>query len=344
VQDLTTTVIVNPKPNAGFSYSINPCGGGVNFYDVSTASITAWNWSLQPLPVITSTLQDPYHFYPNGGTFTVSLIVSNQFGCLDTSAQVLIVPVPPPLSINAATTICKGNGAQLFASGGTSYSWSPGATLSATNIANPIATPTISTGYSVVVTTSNNCNFLLVTSVMVTYLSNSPISATATPTRIVQGNTTSLVYTGDPGALVTWAPSTFVNPKTGYSVTAQPDRPTTYTVIATNGPCKETLTVFVDVVLKGCEEGDAFVPNTFTPNGDGQNDVLYARGLKMEEIYFAVYNRWGEKVFDTYDKKVGWDGIYKGRPADVGVFGWYLKVKCYDGTETFKKGNVTLIR
>ena len=64
----------------------------------------------------------------------------------------------------------------------------------------------------------------------------------------------------------------------------------------------------------------------------------------MEEIYFAVYNRWGEKVFDTYDKKVGWDGIYKGRPADVGVFGWYLKVKCYDGTETFKKGNVTLIR
>jgi gliding motility-associated-like protein len=344
VQDLTTTVIVNPKPNAGFNYSINPCGGGVNFYDVSTASITAWNWSLQPLPVITSTLQDPYHFYPNGGTFTVSLIVSNQYGCLDTSRQVLIVPVPPPLSINAATTICKGNGAQLFASGGTSYSWSPGATLSATNIANPIATPTISTGYSVVVTTSNNCNFLLVTSVMVTYLSNSPISATASPTRIVQGNTTSLVYTGDPGALVTWAPSTFVNPKTGYSVTAQPDRPTTYTVIATNGPCKETLLVFVDVVLKGCEEGDAFVPNTFTPNGDGQNDVLYARGLKMEEIYFAVYNRWGEKVFDTYDKKVGWDGIYKGRPADVGVFGWYLKVKCYDGTETFKKGNVTLIR
>lgn len=102
--------------------------------------------------------------------------------------------------------------------------------------------------------------------------------------------------------------------------------------------------MFVDVFLPGCIEGDAFIPNTFTPNGDGQNDILYVRGLKVDEVYFAVYNRWGEMVFETTDKTKGWDGIYKGRPADVGVFGWYLKVKCYNGEETFKKGNVTLIR
>jgi gliding motility-associated-like protein len=345
VADVTTTVIVNPKPLASFNYSINPCGGGVYFYDASTASITAWNWNINPFPVVTSTVQDPYYFYPNGGTYTISLISTNQFGCTDTTAQVINVPVPPPLAINSASTICKGSGgAQLFASGGISYTWSPGATLSATNIANPIANPTISTGYSVVLTTSNNCTFLLLTNVFVNYLSSTTIAASATPTRIVQGATTQLVYTGDPGAGVSWNPGTFVTPKTGYTVTAAPDRPTTYTVIAFNGPCRETLYVFVDVVLAGCEEGDAFVPNTFTPNGDGQNDILYLRGIKVEEIYFAVYNRWGEMVFETKDKAKGWDGIYKGRPADVGVFGWYLKVKCYDGNETFKKGNVTLIR
>ena len=344
VQDLTTTVIVNPKPNAGFTYSINPCGGGVNFYDASTASITAWNWDLQPLPVVTSTLQDPYHFYPNGGTFTITLTVSNQFGCTDTSKQVLLVPVPPPLSINSASTICKGSSAQLLATGGVSYSWTPVGTLSATNIANPVATPTISTGYSVVITTSNNCKFLLLTSVFVNFLSASTISANATPTRVVQGGTTQLVYYGDPGATVNWVPSTFVVPKTGYTVTATPDRTTQYTVVATKGGCSEMLYVLVEVVLKGCEDGDAFIPNTFTPNGDGQNDILFVRGIKVEEVYFAVYNRWGEKVFDTSDKKVGWDGVYKGRPADVGVFGWYLKVKCFDGTEQFMKGNVTLIR
>lgn len=344
--DVTSTVIVNPKPTANFNYSINPCGGGVYFYDASTASITAWNWNINPLPVVTSTLQDPYYFYQNGGTFTVTLISTNQYGCKDTSAQVLVVPQPPPISINSASTICKGLNAQLIASGGVgaTYSWTPPPTLSGTNIANPVASPTITTNYSVVVTTSTGCKFLMLTDVFVNYLSSTPISATATPTRVVQGSTTQLVYYGDPGVTVYWNPSTFVNPKTGYTVTAMPDRPTTYTVIASNGPCKETLYVFVDVVLKGCEEGDSFVPNTFTPNGDGQNDVLYVRGLKVEELYFAVYNRWGEKVFETTDKTKGWDGIYKGRAADVGVFGYYLKVKCYDGNETFKKGNVTLIR
>lgn len=345
VADLTTQVIVNPKPTAGYNYTINPCGGGVFFYDLSTASITAWNWELSPLPtVVTSTLQDPYHFYPNGGTFTVSLIVDNQFGCKDTSKQVIVVPVPPPLSVNAQSIICNGSSAQLLATGGVSYTWAPGATLNATNIANPIASPTVSTNYSVYLTTSTTCQFLLLTNVFVNYLSNSPISADATPTRVVQGDGSTLQYYGDPGVNVSWHPNTFVVPKTGYSVTAHPDRPTTYTVIASNGPCKETLYVFVDVVLKGCEEGDAFVPNTFTPNGDGQNDILFVRGLKVEEVYFAVYNRWGEMVFETKDKDKGWDGIYKGKPADVGVFGWYLKAKCFDGTDRFKKGNVTLIR
>lgn len=340
--DIVTTVVVNPKPTAAFSYSMNPCGGGVYFYDASTASITAWSWNLSASA--TSTLQDPYNFYFNGGTHTISLISTNFFGCKDTTQQVINVPVPPPMSINPGIIICNGNSANLLATGGASYLWSPGQSLNSTTIGNPIATPSVTTNYSVIVTTSNNCSFLLTTYVLVNYLSSTPISASASPTRVVQGGTTTLQYFGDPGLNVSWNPNTFVTPKTGATVTAQPDRPTTYTVIVSNGPCKDTLYLFVDVVLSGCEEGDAFVPNTFTPNNDGQNDILYVRGIKVEELYFAVYNRWGELVFETKDKTKGWDGIYKGKPADVGVFGWYLKAKCFDGTERFKKGNVTLIR
>lgn len=339
---LTTTVVVNPRPDAGFNYTMNPCGGGVNFFDTSLVNISSWKWYLAPS--VTSTAQNPYNFYSNGGSYTISLAVVNAFGCTDSISKIITVQTPPPMSVNSGSTICKGKNANLIAAGGTSYSWTPSTGLSATNIANPVSSATASTNYSVIITTSNNCSFLLTTFVNVFNLSNTPISAASNPTSVIKGNSSTLTYTGDPGAGISWFPSASVNPKTGYTVTATPDRPTTYTVIASRGACKETLYVFVDVFLPGCEEGDAFIPNTFTPNGDGQNDILYVRGLKVEEVYFAVYNRWGEMVFETTDKNKGWDGIYKGRPADVGVFGWYLKVKCYNGEETFKKGNVTLIR
>ena len=93
-----------------------------------------------------------------------------------------------------------------------------------------------------------------------------------------------------------------------------------------------------------CDPADVFVPNTFTPNGDAQNDILFVRGNMITEMYFAVYNRWGEMVFETNSQTVGWDGIYKGMKADPAVFAWYLRAKCYNGDELKKQGNTTLIR
>jgi len=143
---------------------------------------------------------------------------------------------------------------------------------------------------------------------------------------------------------VTWLPVGTTTPATGYTVSASPNRPTTYTAVVSNGACSERASVLVEAYTEGCIDKDVFVPNTFTPNNDGQNDILYVRGLKVQEVYFAVYDRWGEKVFETNDKNKGWDGIYNGRASDVGVFGWYLRVKCFNGEEAFRKGNVTLIR
>jgi gliding motility-associated-like protein len=347
ITTLTTNVTVNPKPTASFNFSMNPCGGGVYFNDLSAANITAWQWSLSA--TATSTVQNPYNFYNNGGTHTISLIATNSDGCKDTTAQVIIVPIPPPVSVNAPKIICKGSSAQLAATGGTAYAWTPTLTLDYPSIADPSATPTVSTQYSVVITTtvmigSVPCSFLLTTSVNVTQLSTTPISAMANPVIVTTGGPTILTYIGDPGAIVAWLPPGSTTPAFGYTVTAYPDRPTTYTAVATAGACKGQAQVSVEAFSAGCIDNDVFVPNTFTPNGDGKNDILFVRGLKVDEIYFAVYNRWGEKVFETNDKTKGWDGIYKSRPADVGVFGWYLKVKCINGEENFKKGNVTLIR
>jgi gliding motility-associated-like protein len=300
-------------------------------------------------PTATSTVQNPYNFYSSGGTHTITLIVTNSDGCKDTSAQIITVGIPPAVSATGGSLICKGYYAQLSATGGVTYQWTPTVSLNLPFTANPEATPTISTQYSVVITTSlivNGlpCQFLLTTNVNVTQPSVIPVGANANPIIVTTGSATTLTYIGDPGAIVNWLPPGSTTPGIGYTVTAYPDRPTTYTAVASYGACKESAQVRVDAYSAGCLDGDVFVPNTFTPNGDGKNDLLFVRGLKVEEIYFAVYNRWGEMVFETNDKTKGWDGIYKGRAADVGVFGWYLKVKCINGEESFKKGNVTLVR
>lgn len=343
---LTTQVGVNPKPTANFTYSANPCGGGVTFTDQSASGITQWNWNFGNSQ--TSTQQNPYQFYNPGGTFTVNLISGNAFNCYDTVAQVVTVGTPPPVSVSSTQTICLGGFVGLLATGGISYQWTPTNSLINPNQPNPIATPSTSTQYSVVVTTTNSigdtCKFMLTTDVIVTQASAFPISAIASPTNLIQGETTVLTVSATPGANATWYPVGSTTPLNGYTVSSTPEHSTTYTVVVQRGPCTDTAVVFVEVFEDGCFDTDVFIPNTFTPNGDGYNDIMYARGHKLAEVYFAIYNRWGELVFETNDIKKGWDGTYKGRPADVGVFGYYVKVKCYNGKETFKKGNITLIR
>ncbi|MBL7932810.1 MAG: gliding motility-associated C-terminal domain-containing protein, partial [Bacteroidia bacterium] len=297
----------------------------------------------------TSTAQNPVSFYKDGGTFTISLITTNSYGCKNKKDEVITVGDPPDVDVSNVQAICRGEKAQLFASGGIAYQWAPPQTLDIANIYNPVAIPPVSTEYTVDITTSQmnagkNCEFVLTTSVTVDVLSNVPIAATATPVLITAGDNSTLIYIGEPGATVRWFPLNSTSPAIGYTVTASPDHPTTYTAVASRGACEEDVTVHIDAYTAGCFPKDAFIPNTFTPNDDGENDRFRVLGFKIDEVKLSIYNRWGEKVFETNDLSVGWDGKYKGKPADVGVFGWYLTAKCVNGEETFIKGNVTLIR
>lgn len=92
------------------------------------------------------------------------------------------------------------------------------------------------------------------------------------------------------------------------------------------------------------ESGAAGVPTGFTPNGDGTNDILFVKGFGFARMDLKVFNRWGQLVFETNDQKTGWDGTYKGKPLDMDVFVYMLKVEFTDGKLFDKNGNVTLIR
>ena len=108
--------------------------------------------------------------------------------------------------------------------------------------------------------------------------------------------------------------------------------------------CTGTQSFEVSDAVIECSVDNIFIPNIFSPNGDGQNDVLFVRGTSIKNLKFAVYDRWGEKVFETTEKSNGWNGELRGKPMDQGVFVYYAVVELFDGTVKKLKGNVTLVR
>lgn len=163
---------------------------------------------------------------------------------------------------------------------------------------------------------------------------------------IIKGSGTFLHVTPDSGFTFLWdgnVPETFNRSASPY---VTPEKTTTYTVEITNEAtgCSYSKTITVYVVEINCAEPDIFLPNAFTPNGDGENDLLLLRGNYITEMHLAIYNRWGEKVFETTDQKVGWDGTFKGESVEPNVFVYHLTALCADGQEYFKKGNITVIK
>jgi gliding motility-associated-like protein len=86
------------------------------------------------------------------------------------------------------------------------------------------------------------------------------------------------------------------------------------------------------------------VPDVFSPNGDVHNDVLYVRSTCISSLDFLVFDRWGNKIFETNNINQGWDGNYNGSPMNIGTYIWYLKGTTVDGVSIKEKGNVTLVR
>lgn len=340
----TLMVDVKPAPVAQFNYSVTSCGGGVNFFNASSSDVVSYNWQLTATQ--TSSLQNPYHFFSGGGVKTVRLLVTNSFGCTSVIQKTINAGVAPQLAINTGSYICLGDSALLFASGGQTYTWMPTNTFYNPNSASGYVKPEQSTTFTVLISAnslSSACIYTLTTQVVVDNISLlNPIKAESNPVKIKNGESSTLHYLGDPGAFIYWIPAT--QPSSGYTVRATPQTTQVYTVQISKGQCIETRTVLVEVYSEDCNSDLIFIPNTFTPNRDGINDVLMVRSNAVQALYFAVYNRWGERIFETRNLNIGWDGTIGTANAEQGVYGWYIEAECYNGRKTFKKGNVTLLR
>jgi gliding motility-associated-like protein len=279
------------------------------------------------------------------GTYTVTVTDSN--GCTNTQTVIVAEPSALALSATATPAYCHGRcigSATASPSGGNGsyvYHWSNGTTTSSIkNLCQGI--------YTVTVTDINGCT-VAPDSVEVLYSDYvPPLSVSADRDTIYAGETVNLYSTVYNGYAYTWTPSSTLNNSTIPNPIASPTAPNQFTNYyltindSNNCPNSDSLRIYVRETI--CREPNIFIPNAFTPNGDKENDVLYVRGYQIKQLLFRVYDRWGEKVFETTTPGAGWDGMYKGTLVTPGVFVYYLDATCFNNEKFFKKGNVTVIR
>ncbi len=139
-----------------------------------------------------------------------------------------------------------------------------------------------------------------------------------------------------------WTPTDYLDNAHIGNPVSKPLKDIIYTVVGTNeNNCKAKATVKIEVNYTP----QIFVPNAFSPNGDGINDVFMPLNIRFEELEtFSVFNRYGSKIYETANPNEGWNGTINGRKAEVGVYFWYLKAKLPDGSKYELKGDVTLLK
>lgn len=166
----------------------------------------------------------------------------------------------------------------------------------------------------------------------------------ASKTKVMKGGEVSLSVPPDLG-VYTWSPNDHLTNASNHLVTAKIFEPSVFSVVLNSKDgCIVYDTILIDLAELQCEFPFVFVPNAFSPNNDNENDVLYVRGGIVKEILFRIYNRWGEKVFESTSLDHGWDGTFKGELLAPDVYDYYLLVECVGGLKNQLQGNVTLIR
>lgn len=271
-------------------------------------------------------------------TMWVSLQVTGLLGCKNYDSVLLLVQQPVIASAAPDTTVCKGDPLQLLSSGGLYYQWNPSINIIGSNQQqNPFITSDTNRMY--VVTVSNDC---FSDSATATIQVNPLPYISAGPDQIIYRGTQAILQ-AQGTASFQWWPDEYIQSPYSAQTSVSPLFTTAYLLRGqdANG-CVSYDTVWVKVESNTV----LLLPNAFSPNGDGVNDIFriskYLNIQKLES--FNIYNRWGELVYTTSNLEDGWNGVYKNLAQPLGVYTWYIKAIDYENNTIIKKGEMTLLR
>jgi gliding motility-associated-like protein len=270
-------------------------------------------------------------------------ILPNQNGCDSVVVEIVEYMGMPALEVGDVV-VCEGEEVELWVTGGDgNYVWY-GDDLSCVNCPNPMVRPATTTTFRV---SSTSCAGMEMKEMTVTVVPNPMITA---------GQDDEVINLGDSVRL--WATTNQVLSNLNWftaddqiicanctEVMVTPKVTTIYSVTATNDLGCEVSKPLRVIVNQTCPDAKVEAPNLMTPNNDGVNDVFDIRYTGLQNIaVLRIYNRWGQKVFETTNLDVKWDGTFRGQSVDPGVFVYYFEATCPNGDQKIYKGNVTLVR
>ena len=337
------TITTNPLPNTnagldstlclGQSLQLNATGGDFYQWLPPNTTLSCVNCA-NPIatPPVTTT------YYVRGLT---------NLGCEQNDSVKISVIQPSTVVAPPDDSLCVGQGIRLIATGTQLYTWSPSTGLNDPNTSGPIARPVTSITYIVTGSDSRKC-FVTTDSVRISVFPVPLVNAGPDIT-IPAGSSTPLNANPSPDVVnLSWTPPDGLSCTTCPNPIATPKKKTEYIIqVTNNGGCVNTdkITIFVT-----CTTDNIFVPNTFSPDGDGNNEQFFPRGRGIATVKsFRVFSRWGQQVFQRQnflinDAAAGWDGTFKGQKLPPDVYVYIIEVYCENGALINLKGDVMLVR
>ncbi len=358
---LETALVINVIDSVRSRFTVNFSGcltDIAQFNGLATpansVAVNKWSWDFGD--ATTATIQNPTKQWTAPGTYTVKMRAIAADGCIgDTLAPVTVNPLPSANVTQDSVNVCSGGNAVFTIQSpvaGTTYNWYTQATGG-----SPVATGTTFT--------ANN-----ITALTVYYVEAVNGGCIGSPRKRIVANvlppltapTVSVDSAGTNMIRFRWTPvpnaasyEVSINGGSTWSTPSSGPTGLTHTVTGLQPLQQVSLRVRAIGVI-ACQtaaSADAtgktlpdqiFIPNAFTPNNDGMNDVLRVYGYTIKEMHFMVFNQWGEKIFESRSQSQGWDGTHKGKVQPTGVYVYVCKFTLVDGTTQMRRGSIHLIR
>jgi gliding motility-associated-like protein len=263
-----------------------------------------------------------------------SITVTDNTNCTATSSAIVNQPQALALNIGNDAVVCNGNSVLLDAgSGFSSYSWNNSATSQTISIQ-------VQGLYQVTVTDNNGCTATDGLNISASSGANVDLGSDIT---IYAGESAGIFATvsgGNTGSFI-WSPIDYLSCSNCLNTVASPPVNTLYTLTYTDAiGCISKDSININVL----SVGEVFFPTAFSPNGDGNNDIYRAAGSGIKQFRMGIYNRWGEKVFESNNFLDGWDGYYHETPQPMAVYVYTAKVTLLNNQTKEYKGSITLLR